>query len=111
VISAPYCLSCERKVDPDLGVLVMVDGATRGEKTLREHSWTCGNPECLSWLARAAGEEGCELLRPQGIFDPDPRPDGRPSWVVWISAAKRLREEESSGIFSAIYQPFTPTAR
>lgn len=111
MIPAPYCLSCEARVDPDEGVFVLVDGAARPKELPHEASWTCGRPECLEWLSRAAAEEGCDLLRPQGIFDLVPRADGLPSWVVWISRAKRRQEEEASGLFSAIYQPFTPTAR
>lgn len=108
--ASPYCLSCEQRVDPDLGVLVVLDGASRVGRE-RDGAWTCGRRECLAWLARAAEEEECELLRPQGIFEVGHRSDGLPSWVVWISREKRRREEEASGLFAAIYQPFTVTAR
>lgn len=110
MIAAPYCLHCGAKVDPDSGVFVLVDGPSRPKGKPADSSWTCGQPVCLEWLARAAAEEGCDLLRPQGIFEIAARPDGLPGWVVWMSKEKR-REEEESGVFGVIYQPFTPTAR
>jgi hypothetical protein len=111
VIASPYCLYCEDRVDAGEAVLVLVDGAARSDRRQREGSWVCSRPECLERLSKAAEEEGCSLLRPQGIFDHSPRPDGRPSWLVWISKEKAAAEAEKSGLFSAIYQPYQPTAR
>lgn len=107
----PYCLRCEARIDPDEAVFVIVEGAGRPVDGRREASWVCDRPECLAWIAAAAEEEGCSLLRPRGIFDPRPRPDGRPAWLVWISKEKARAEEEASGLFGAIYRPYTPTAR
>lgn len=111
MIAAPFCLYCEERVDPERAVLVLVDGAARADRRKREGSWTCGRPGCLDRLARAAEEEGCELLRPQGIFEHNPRPDGLPGWLVWISKERARREADSSDLFLTIYRPFTPTAR
>lgn len=109
--SAPYCLRCETRIDPDEAVFVVVDGSGRPGRGRREASWVCGRPECLEWIATVAEEEGCSLLQPRGIFDPRPRPDGRPAWLVWISKEKARAEAEASGLFGAIYRPYTPTAR
>lgn len=111
MIASPYCLYCEERVDPERGVLVLVEGAARPRAQTREGSWTCGRPACLERLVRAAEEEECELLRPQGVFEPGPRPDGLPVWLVWMSKAKARDEAEASDLFSAIYRPYTPTAR
>ena len=109
--ASPYCLYCEKRVDPERAVLVVVDGAARTGNHRREGSWTCGRPPCLERLARAAEEEECELLRPQGIFEHSPRADGLPGWLMWISKAKARDEAEASDLFSTIYRPYTPTAR
>lgn len=111
MIARPLCLHCRRRVDPDEAVLVVIDGDARLDRRQREQSWVCSSPECLERLTLSASEEGCYLLRPQGIFDFMPRPDGLPSWVVWISKARAEAEAEASGLFSAIYRPFTLTAR
>ena len=111
MISSPYCLYCDRRVDPDEAVFVVVDGPAPIGHRQREASWVCPRPECLDRLEAAAVEEGCSLLRPQGIFDHSPRPDGRPSWVVWISSERAKAQAEESGLFSAIYRPYSPTAR
>lgn len=111
MIASPYCLYCEDRVDPERGVLVLVEGSARARTQTREGSWTCGRPACLERLARAAEEEECALLRPQGIFEPGPRPDGLPGWLVWISKTKARDEAEASDLFSAIYRPYSPTAR
>ncbi len=111
MIASPYCLYCEDRVDPERGVLVLVEGSARARTQTREGSWTCGRPACLERLARAAEEEECELLRPQGVFEPGPRPDGLPGWLVWISKTKARDEAEASDLFSAIYRPYSPTAR
>lgn len=109
--ASPYCLYCDRRVDPDLAVFVVVDGAVRSDRSRKEASWTCGRPECLERLSRAAEEERCFLLAPQGIFDPMPRDDGLPAWLMWISRARAEEEAAASDLFGAIYRPYTPTAR
>ncbi len=111
MIPKPFCLFCEERIDPERAVLVLVEGAARDRAQNREGSWTCGRPACLERLAKAAEEEECELLRPQGIFEPGPRADGLPGWIVWISKSKARDEAEASDLFSAIYRPYTPTAR
>jgi hypothetical protein len=111
VIASPYCLYCETRVDPDDAVLVLVDQLGRGGRPVGEGSWVCPRPECLERLVKAAEEERCLLLRPQGVFDPAPRTDGRPAWIVWISRERAEAEAETSGLFGAIYRPFTLTAR
>lgn len=109
--ASPYCLRCETRIDPDEAVFVVVEGASRVSDLRSEASWVCGRPECLEWLEAAAEEERCSLLRPRGIFDPRPRPDGRPTWLVWIAKEKARAEEEASSLFGAMYRPYTPTAR
>jgi hypothetical protein len=96
-------------VIPDEGLLVIVfDGSPRSS---RECSWVCAGEDCLARLTTSAEEEGCAILQPTGVFDTEPRPNGRPSWVLWISKARARNEAEASRIFEAIYQPFTHTAR
>jgi hypothetical protein len=109
--AAPYCLHCDERVDPDRGVLVLVDGAARLDRQSGEASWVCHRQTCLERLAKAAEEEDCDLLRPQGIFDSPARPDGLPAWVVWISRDKAEAEATADGLFATIYRPFHPTAR
>jgi len=111
VIAAPYCLYCETRLDPDEAVLVLVERLGRAGRPADESSWVCSRADCLERLARAAEEERCLLLRPQGVFDPAPRPDGRPAWVVWMSKERAEAEAEASRLFGAIYRPFTLTAR
>ena len=108
---SPYCLYCEERVDPDRAVLVFVEGAITGSRRNRDASWSCGRLECLERLAKAAEEENCLLLRPQGIFDPSQRANGLPAWLVWISKDKSTTELAAGGLLSAMYQPFTLTAR
>ena len=109
--ASPYCLRCETRIDPDEAVFVVVEGTGRPSDRRREASWVCNAATCLEWLAAAAEEEGCSLLQPCGIFDPRPRPDGRPTWLVWISKEKALAEGRASSLFEAIYRPYIPTAR
>ncbi len=104
---SPFCLGCERKIDPDRAVLVLVDRASRRDRREREGSWVCTRPTCLRWLVEAAEEEKCELLEPRGIFA---HPE-RPSWVVWMSKDRARAEAEASDLFGAMYRPFTTTAR
>lgn len=111
MIASPFCLYCEDRIDPDEAMLVVVYGAARLGGRHREGSWVCSRPQCLARLEAAAREEKCELLQPQGIFDPAPRPGGLPSWVVWISRAKARADREASALFEAMYRPFTLTAR
>lgn len=110
MIASPYCLHCEQRVDADRAVIVLVHKAGTPARR-QEASWVCSRPECLARLAEAAEEERCALLRPQGIFEPHPRPDGLPAWLLWISHEKARAEAEASGLFEAIYTPYTPTAR
>ncbi len=110
MIPSPFCLYCSSRIDSDEAVLVVVDSKAR-DPQLREGSWVCPAAACLGRLVKAAAEEECDLLRPRGVFELEPRGDGLPSWVVWISKAKRRQADEASGLFSAIYQPFTLTAR
>jgi hypothetical protein len=111
VIAAPYCLHCGDRIDSDEAIFVAVDGPPPAGPRAGEISWVCPRPECLERLTAAAEEEECLLLRPQGIFDHGPRPNGLPAWVVWISKRRAREEAESSGLFEAIYRPFTLTAR
>lgn len=107
----PVCLYCEARIDPDRGVLVFVEGTATAKRRTRDMSWTCGRPACLERLAKAAEEEECFLLRPQGIFDPQPRADGSPPWLMWIAKEKTRDDLAGGGLFSAMYRPFTLTAR